>query len=382
METRDRVVGDLARLVAYDSVSSRPMRGLAAHVAERCEALGMRVEVLEDRGDPGKASVIATAGPETGDREGLVISGHLDVVPTEGQPWSSDPFVATERDGKLYGRGTADMKGFVACALNALARIDLRSLRRELSLVWTHDEEVGCLGSAQIAAKLLERRRVLPTACLIGEPTAFRIFRMHPGHVGVEVVLRGRAAHSSRPDLGSNAIVAASRAILAIEELGRELEAERGGPDEMDRPWVAVNVGNVAGGSAINIVPDRCRILIGYRHLPGMPEDEPFRRIREKIATLDLPDGWDARILRVTPSLLTRAGTSLEDDLRPHACGPGCGSATFATDGGNLAKLGLEPLIFGPGSIEVAHQADEHVAIEELVRAVDVIEGLVRRRCA
>lgn len=378
---REAVVADLARLVAFDSVSSRPMRELAGYVADRCEALGFRTEILEDVKDPGKASVIASIGPETGDREGLVLSGHLDVVPTEGQPWTSDPFRVVERGGNLYGRGTADMKGFLAATLQALAGIDRRSFTRELSLVWTHDEEVGCLGSAQIAAKLLERRRVLPRACLIGEPTGFRIFRMHPGHVGVEIVLHGQAAHSSRPDLGINAIDAAARVIAAIGDVARELEAERGGPPEMDRPWVAVNVGNIQGGSAINIVPDRCRILLGYRQLPGMAEDAPFQRIRDRIAALDLPGGWDARILRVTPSLLTHGGTLLESDLVPHACTPDCGSATFATDGGNLAKLGLEPLVFGPGSIEVAHQADEHVPVADLVRAVDVIGSLVRKRC-
>jgi acetylornithine deacetylase len=371
------VVADLARLVAFDSVSSRPMADLAGYVAERCADLGFRTELFPDAHHPGKCTVVASIGPETG-TEGLVVSGHLDVVPTEGQPWTSDPFRLTERDGRLVGRGAADMKGFVAATLQALARVERGHWRRELVLVWTHDEEVGCLGSAQVARELGARGRVLPKPCLIGEPTGFRVLRMHPGHVGVEIEVRGRAAHSSRPDLGSNAITLAARVIGAIDALGDELARERADVPELDRPFVVLNVGRVQGGTAINIVPDRCVIHLGYRQLPGMADDAPFRRLEARLAAF--PD-CSARILRVTPALLTRPGTPLEAVLRRHADDPSVGAATFATDGGNLAKLGTEPLVFGPGSIEVAHQADEYVSAADLVRAVDVVEAIVREAC-
>ena len=380
MTPRSDVVEELGRLVAFDSVSSRPMAELAAYVAQRCADLGFRVELFPDAHHAGKCTVVANVGPETG-REGLTVSGHLDVVPTEGQPWSSDPFAMVERDGRLYGRGTADMKGFLAATLHALARIPTGALRRELVLVWTHDEEVGCLGSAQVVAELGRRGRILPTSCLIGEPTGFQVLRMHPGHVGVEIEVRGRAAHSSRPDLGKNAIVAAAKVIGAIEDLGRQLAAERSELPELERPFVVLNVARIQGGSAINIVPDRVVVQLGYRQLPGMADDAPFERLRAHLEANGPTGDWSARILRITPSLLTRAGTPLEGVLSRWASTPRVGAATFATDGGNFAKLGVEPLVFGPGSIEVAHQADEFVPAAELVKAVDVVEGIVRAMC-
>jgi acetylornithine deacetylase len=362
------LVDDLARLVAFPSVSNRPLADLAAYLAHRFEDLGFRIERFDDPAQSGKCSLIATAGPSRGDGSGLVLSGHMDVVPTEGQPWSSDPFVLTERGGNLYGRGSADMKGFFACTLQALERVRTAELKRELVLAWTHDEEVGCLGSAQLAQHLVSR--TLPRACLIGEPTDFRILRMHPGHVGVSIAITGKAAHSSRPHLGVNAIEAAADVIGAIREIAREL-----GPD------VPVNVARIEGGGAINIVPDRCVIHLGYRPPPGMPADEVFRRIDARLADFSSNAPVEAKLLRVTPSMLTREGTPLEHLLAEMADEPGTGMAPFATDGGNLAKLGLEPLVFGPGSIEVAHKADEHVGIAALERGVDMVERVIRSTC-
>ncbi len=373
-------LAELTRLVSVDSVSSRPMVDLAAHVAQRCEDVGLRASILPMPGHSGKANVIARVGPDR--PGGLTLSGHLDVVPTEGQPWTTDPFTATVRDGRVYGRGTADMKGFVAASLQALGRVDVARLSRPLLLVWTCDEEVGCLGSAALAASGLGDGPV-PSACLIGEPTDFRILRMHPGHVAVRVVVRGRAAHSSKPHLGVNAIEAAAAVVEACRDVAAELAQEVHFPDLLDPPFVPLNVARIHGGSAINIVPDEVTIDLGYRPVPGMAVADVFDRLQRRLERLPRPHtGLHAEISRVTPSLLTPAGTPLERMLRAHAARPDVGAATFATDGGNLEKLGMAPLVFGPGSIDVAHQADEYVAIDALHRAVDVVEALVREACA
>lgn len=375
------VVRDLARLVALPTVSDRPVTELAATLAERHRRQGMRVERFDAAEGEGKCNLLASVGPEgTG---GLVLTGHMDVVPTAGQPWRTDPFRLTEREGRLYGRGTADMKGFLAATLCALDRIRPDEYRRELVCVWTHDEEVGCLGSAWLVDRLMAEGRELPRACLVGEPTGFRILRMHPGHVTLTITLTGRAAHSSRPELGANAIEAAAQVVEAVRELAHELRLHPADLPEMERPWVAVNVARILGGSAINIVPDRCAIEVGYRHLPGMPPEQIFDVLRDRIAHLVLPEGTraDLRIDRVTPALLTPEGTPLQALLKPHATSGRAGAATFATDGGNLARMGLEPLIFGPGDIGVAHMADEYIEQRDLERAVDVIEQVVRARC-
>lgn len=376
---RDPLVDDLARLVGYPTVSDRPLDELAAYLSGRFEDLGFRVERLADPHQHGKCSLAMAIGPARNDGSGLILSGHMDVVPTEGQPWTSDPFVLTRVGERLVGRGSADMKGFFAAVLQACARIRASDYQRELVLIWTHDEEIGCLGSAQVARHLANRP--LPRACWIGEPTDFRLLRMHPGHVAVEIAIDGRAAHSSRPRLGLNAIDGAADAIHAIRELAAELDRERtdGDPD----PRVPINIARIEGGSAINIVPDRCVVRLGYRPPPGMPADEVYRRIADRLAALRWPAPMEARILRITPSLLTPAGTTLEGWLRAdvNADDPYRGMAPFATDGGNLADLGVQPLVFGPGAIEVAHKADEYVEIAPLHRAVDVIERVIRTAC-
>lgn len=371
---------ELDRLVRFPTVSNRPLVELAAHLAQRAEDAGFRVERCVSDEHPGKATVVATVGPTQSDGSGLVVSGHMDVVPTEGQPWTCDPFQVTERGGRWLGRGTADMKGFLAVVTTALRRIPRSQWRRELTLVWTHDEEVGCLGSAVFAEQWAGRP--LPTACWIGEPTGMRILRMHPGHVAAEFVVRGRAAHSSRPDLGRNAITAAAHAVRAIEGEAERFERERiTHLPELDRPWVPVNVAEIRGGVAVNVVPDECTIRLGYRPLPGQDPAEPFRRLEAAVGPEVAGCPVHGRMLRVTRAMLTEAGTPLESLLRPHARDPRLGAATFATDGANLALLGLKPLVFGPGAIEVAHQADEYVDAAELIAAVDVAEQVLRAAC-
>jgi acetylornithine deacetylase len=339
----EKVHEELARLIAYPTVSSRPVTELAAHLAHRAEDLGFRVERFVASED--KCSVIATLGPDDVDG-GLVISGHMDVVPTEGQPWTSDPFRLTERDGDLYGRGTADMKGFVAAVYEGLERLRGARFRRKLVLVWTHDEEVGCLGSAGIADAMGDRP--FPSACWIGEPTEFRIQRMHPGHVAVEVEIGGRAAHSSRPDLGLNAVEGLADVLQVGRALARELaSARRSDLPEIERPWVVLNLAEVRGGTAVNVVPDRCVLRLGYRPLPGDDACAVFDELSARIAALGLPHPVSGRVLRITPAMLTPSGTPLEAALHDHADDPRVGAATFATDGGNLARLGMQALVFG-----------------------------------
>lgn len=354
------------------------MTPLSEWLAERLEALGLRVSIVRDPHDTGKHNLVASAGPIGTD--GLVLSGHMDVVPTEGQPWSSDPFVLTERDGRLYGRGTADMKGFFACTLEALRRVPLGRLRRELLLLWTYDEEVGCLGSAQLVDVFREQERPLPTACLIGEPTGFEILRMHQGHEALAVEIRGQAAHSSRPDLGVNAIEGAAAAIEVIRELARDLAASPADIPELERPFVPMNVGRIRGGSAVNIVPDSCTIELGYRPLPGQDAHAVADDLAARLARLDGPWTLSVRHLHGIAALNTHEGTPLERLLTPFASQPVPGAASFATDGGNLAKIGMQPLIFGPGSIEVAHRADEFVEASALARGADILEAVIRAR--
>lgn len=358
----------LAELVAFPTVSDRPVTGIAAFVAERCEAAGMRVERFPSPGE-GKLNLVCSLGPAGTD--GLLLSGHLDVVPVEGQPWTSDPFRLARRGDRLHGRGACDMKAFVAATLAALPA--LGTLRRELVLAWTCDEEVGCHGSRALVSALAGRP--LPRACLVGEPTSFRIFRMHPGHSTVRVRCVGRAAHSSKPELGESAIRKAAEVIGRLDRLAEDWRREVRFPELLERPFVVLNVGTIRGGTAVNIVPDACVLEVGFRPLPGMDEAGLVGQLRERLDGLATVEA-----VGDTPPLLTPAGTPLEALLARWAEGAPA-AAPYATDGGNLAKLGVAPLVFGPGSIDVAHQADEYVPVGELHRSVDILGQLIHARC-
>ena len=372
---------DLARLISFPTVSNRPVTALASHLAERAEAAGFQVDLYAKPGEPEKVNVVASIGPE--DADGLILSGHMDVVPTEGQPWDSDPFTLTERDGLLYGRGTADMKGFIACCLQACESLDLSTLRKQLVLIWTHDEEVGCQGSALLVEALKKSPRRLPKECLIGEPTDFQIFRMHPGHVSVEIHTFGESAHSSKPDLGASAIKAMHKVLGLCESIEEELKTQRRLEEYLERPWVAFNVGSIQGGKAVNLVPDSCELVLGYRPLPGDDPLEVFRRIEAGIHSLTMPEHTtvEAKVRTLSPALMSPKGLALQKALSSHACTHRVGSASFGTDGGNLASLGVQSLIFGPGSIDVAHKANEYVSREALLRGVEMVTAVIRDRC-
>ena len=374
------VVDTLARLIAFPTISDRPVTEIAAYMATRAEDRGWKVEIFEDDEMEGKANVVCSAGPLEA-AGGVVISGHMDVVPVEGQPWDSDPFQLREEDGRLIARGSADMKGFLACTLEAIDRINATDLTEPVVLIWTHDEEVGCLGSARLVKTLQALDRPLPAEALIGEPTDFRILRMHNGHVGVRISTHGSSAHSSMPDLGASAIKAMARVLDMVESVETSLQKERRLEAFLERPFVTLNAGEIRGGSAINLVPDFCEITLGYRPLPG---DDPLavaRLLEERLGNLVLGDcSAHLEVMRVTPALLSPEGLALQSQLLPHACDPQTGAAPFATDGGNLAALGIDSLIFGPGSIEVAHKANEFVETAALHKGVDVVESVLRSR--
>lgn len=373
------IVGLLSDLVALPTVSDRPVDAIASALASRAEEAGGRVESVET--EPGKQNVIARFGPEGTD--GLVISGHMDVVPVEGQPWSTDPFKLTERNGLLFGRGTADMKGFIAAVTATLAHIDHRRFQRELVLLWTHDEEVGCRGSRALAAHYSDP---LPSQAWIGEPTDFVMCRMHPGHVTVVVECTGRAAHSSRPGLGFNAIQLASRAIVQLEALATQWSTNRRFEEHLASPFTVLNIGQISGGSAVNIVPDRCTIRLGFRPLPGDDASVQIAEIEACLASVRQHarfGGGDLEVSteQIAPALLTPAGTPLERALCTHAHSPEPTAAPFATDGGNLQTMGISSIVFGPGGIDVAHKADEHIDPNALVQCSQIAQSVIERFC-
>lgn len=371
------VLDDLARLVAFPTISDAPIDALAAHLADRWDRLGLQVRVVPSA-RPGKVDLLGTAGPPGTD--GLVLSGHMDVVPVADQPWTSDPFILTTREARAVGRGSADMKGFLACVHAALSEVDLSRLRRRLVLIWTCDEEVGCLGAASLRQQWDTLDEPLPSACVVGEPTGLAPMRMHPGHVTLDIEVRGEAAHSSRPDLGRNAIVLAAAVVAELDGIAAELREQTDPTVPLPAPFVPLNVGTIHGGQAINVVPDRCVVQVGYRPLPGQRDTAVFDLIRRRLAARFGDVHVHAHLGVVVPALRSPADHPLAAWLAPHAR-PGPEAAPFATDAGHLAAMGTTPVLFGPGSIDVAHKADEYVPIHDLMSAVRTLRALIEHRC-
>ncbi|HUO87457.1 MAG TPA: acetylornithine deacetylase [Thermoanaerobaculia bacterium] len=380
----------LARLVAFDTTSDRPTRPLVDFLCEFVDRPGV---VIARQGIDGgaKENLVVRLGPpaDPAVRAGLILSGHLDAVPAGDSGWDSDPFTLTERDGRLHARGAADMKGFLALATNLAREVDPARLAAPLVLLFTFDEEVGSLGARMLAERwpdLEEQIGPLPRAAVIGEPTSLVVVRAHKGHLKLRLTFRGRSAHSGYPHLGVNAIEAAGRAVAALSELRAELAEETvaSGAEFPEVPFVALNAGTIAGGTAINVVAERCVVEVGMRTLPGVDPMALAERVRARAAAA-LAGGpaaeLDFAVISDSPPMDTPADAPLHRHLLAALGQRESKSVAYSTDAGHLQELGLDCVIFGPGGIEVAHQPNEFVPVAELVAARGHLEGLIDAFC-
>ncbi len=371
----------LARLVAFDSTSAKSNLEIAGFLADYLDGPGVRIDRFPSA-DGDKVNLVVEAGPPTGDdRRGLVLSAHMDVVPA-GEGWSHDPFTLTDGGDRYFGRGSADMKGFLALAANAMRRASATALRHPLALVLTYDEEVGCLGALRLVASWPEGR-FLPCATLVGEPTRLRALTRHKGHLTLRLTFSGVSAHSGYPHLGKSAIEPASEAVAALARLRRQLAGEHpeGGEAFPETPYVALNVGRIEGGEAVNVVPDRCVVELGLRLLPGMAAEPWVARSRSAVSMAVGEEGWGLEVLRFTPALATSEEAAIVRHLKGLLGQSETLSASYATDGGRLSELGLEPVICGPGDIAVAHKPDEHVPKADLEAAARLVDRLITDFC-
>ncbi|MBA3318238.1 MAG: acetylornithine deacetylase [Gemmatimonadales bacterium] len=371
----------LERLVAFDTTSRLSNLPLADFVADYLDRPGIGVEKLWSQ-DGTKANLVIRAGPDGPGGEGLTLSGHMDVVPADEPEWHSAPFTLTRSGESFVGRGAADMKGFLALAINRLARCTPSRLRRPLALLLTYDEETGTLG----ARRFVESRPAspgLPRDVIIGEPTSLRVVRLHKGMIRLQLAFHGRAAHSGYPHLGRNAIEPAALAIGALAKLRIDMEAERPthGAHFPEVPYAALNVGLVSGGSAVNVIPDRCAVQVGIRLLPEMKADDMTERVRATVAEALPGEPFELTSLGESPAMMLDEGAALYRELCGLVGQHGAQSVAFATDAGWLQTAGFRCAIFGPGSIEVAHRPNEFLPIAEFVRAGQLLDDIVRRRC-
>lgn len=370
------------RLIAFDSVSDRGNLPLVDWVSDLLDRRGARIERLcTPEGD--KATLLIEIGPSTGEgRGGLVLSGHTDVVPATEPGWSSDPFRLAERDGVLVGRGAADMKGFLALAIGCAMDVDPDRLTHPLALLFTHDEEIGSLGARRFV-ETFEAPERLPRRTIVGEPTGLAVVRAHKGHLRIRIEVTGETAHSAYPRLGTNAIEPAAAVVLALGRLRGELESER--PAEADAfpevPFVTLNVGRIRGGEADNVVPGSCTVDIGLRPLPGMTADDLVDRVRGVVGPVLDEVERSITVENESPPMTLPAGHELVRGLIELGDSGPPRTVAFSTDAGWLSRAGFDCVIWGPGSIGVAHKANERVPIDEWERAGEVLHRAIDRWC-
>lgn len=361
----------IERLIAFDTTSAYSNLELIEFVRDYLEGWGLESRLTHDAGGT-KANLFTTAGPQ--DREGgVVLSGHSDVVPVTGQSWSSDPFELTERDGRLYGRGTSDMKSFLAIALALVPDMLEAGLKQPLHIALSYDEEVGCLGVQGLIEDLVANLP-RPRAVIVGEPTEMKLVTGHKGIVGWNTTVSGKAAHSSQPQMGANAIIGAAMLIGELQRIQDDLKGTAPAGSPFEPPYTTIGVGVIEGGEATNIVANNCTFKWEFRPVPGQDEDAIVGRL-ERYAR-EVVEPWlrqgepAARVVseervRVTP-LVPEEGGAAEDLVRRLTGSNDSGVVSFTTEGGLFQAAGISTAICGPGSIAQAHQADEFIEISQI----------------
>ncbi|HYP02453.1 MAG TPA: acetylornithine deacetylase [Pyrinomonadaceae bacterium] len=374
-----KVEQTLAELVRLDSVSARSNLEIISYLAARAEALGLCARMFPYTDERGvKKFNLVCVPPRVNADEmqvELALVGHTDTVPYD--PAWTEALTLTGREGKLYGRGACDTKGFIAAALTAIGQLDLARLARPLALVFTADEEVGCLG----AKRLADSRALRARYAIVGEPTSLQPMRAGKGYCLAEVRVGGREGHSAYPALGASAIFRAARLIARIERVAELLKADEHAA--FDPPYTTLNVGVINGGTAKNIIAGECRFTLEWRPVPGQAAAHAVELIQVEVETLRAADpDFDAtiEILRLDEASETRAGSPLVRELESLS-GQAAGTVAFGTEAPQLKEMGAEAVVIGPGSIRTAHRTGEFVPVEELNSCVEILARAIDKFC-
>ena len=373
----------LTRLMAFDTVSSKPNVELMAYVQSLLAETGVRAVLIPDAGG-GKANLYATVGPQG--MGGVMLSGHTDVVPVDGQDWTKPPFALTEADGRLYGRGAADMKGFVAAAVACVLGATRRPLRVPLHLALSYDEEIGCMGVRSLI-DMLEAAPVRPRFCIVGEPTGMQVATGHKGKVALRATCVGREGHSALAPMALNALHLAVDFVAAVRDLQARVAATGLRDGDYDVPYTTLHVGKLNGGVQVNIVPNLAVVDFEIRSLAGEDTEGLITELRVAAEVICAP--WRAtfpeagiRIERLWdyPGLGTPSDAGVVNFVKGLTGANGTTKVAFGTEGGLIAaRLGIPTVICGPGSMAQGHKPDEYVSVEQMARCEAMLAALVAR---
>jgi acetylornithine deacetylase len=375
----------LRKLVAFPTVSRDSNLALIHFVRDALVRYDADVRLTYDD-EKRKANLFATLGPRG--EGGIVLSGHTDVVPVEGQAWDTDPFEMVEKDGRLYGRGTSDMKGFIACVLALVPEFVEHGLKTPLHLAFSYDEEVGCIGVGRLISDL-RSAGIRPRSCIVGEPTEMRPVIAHKGKKGYRCTVRGLAGHSAYAPHGVNAVEYAAEAVAFLKNLARR-HRDQGPYDRgFDIAHTTVHTGVLRGGVALNVIPHQCTFDFEFRHLPG---DDPDRLLREftdyvrnrlepEMRAVHAAAGFVIEPLSAIPVLDTGPESEVVALAQELSGSHEIGKVSFGTEASQFHQYGIPTVVCGPGSIAQAHKPNEYVELDQITRCEAFLRRLMAHMC-
>lgn len=376
----------LRTLVAFPTVSRDSNLELIEYARGVLQALGADCRLTYDD-ERRKANLFATLG--SGNASGIVLSGHTDVVPVEGQAWDSDPFALVERDGRWYGRGAADMKGFLACVLALAPEFAARGLNVPLHIALSYDEEVGCLGVTRLIEDLA-RAGISASGCIVGEPTLMKPVIAHKGKRSYRCTVTGLAAHSAYAPRGVNAVEAAAEAVAYLKRMAR-LHRDAGPHDRsFDVAYTTIHTGVIRGGTALNIIPAHCCFDFEIRHLPQDDAEALLREFTEyvrrelepEMKAVDPRTGFMVEQLSAIPALDNALETEIVSLTQELALSDMIDKVSYGTEASQFQRAGIPAIVCGPGSIEQAHKANEYIDAAQLQKCEAFLRRLMDRICA
>jgi len=373
----------VTRLVGFDTTSRNSNLALIEFVRDYLDSNKVTSELVfaEDRN---KANLYATIGPQ--DRGGIMLSGHTDVVPVDDQDWRSDPFKIVEQEGRLYGRGSADMKSFIAVVLTLVPELVRRKLRTPIHLSFSYDEEVGCIGVRRLIS-VLGQRPNRPRLAIVGEPTSMQIGVAHKGKHVYRCHVHGHEAHSSQVNYGVNAVEAAAELVTHLKAMARRKRDEGPFDPDFDPPYTSIHTGLIHGGTALNIVPKDCEFDFEFRPLPGEDVDALIGELRDLAATKLVPEmravqphtGINIDDVSAAPALSTPVDAEVTQLVAALTGENATTKVAFGTEGGLFSAAGIPTVICGPGSIDQAHKPDEYVELDQIARCEAFLKRLIDR---
>ncbi|MEM7068447.1 MAG: acetylornithine deacetylase [Pseudomonadota bacterium] len=382
-EHLDETISVLENLVGFDSISLRPTAPIVTFIQNYLAEQEIEATLsFEETGE--RSNVFATIGPKVDG--GVVLSGHFDVVPVDGQDWSSDPFILTRREDRLYGRGSVDMKGFLACVLGSVPVFKAADLKKPIHIAFSFDEEVGGFGMP-VLLDAMEQNTYRPEIVIVGEPTNMKLITGHKGGYEMRTEIIGQAVHSSNPLLGVNAISAATKLIAKIEEIAARTAAAPFPDSPFEPPYCTFNIGTIEGGSATNATAGWCNFKWEFRPMPGEDGEQYVDEVKAYAANELLPPmkavfpDADVRIITETPvPALDNSNAAKAASFVSEITGINSQDVvSFGTDAGYFSDAGISTVVFGPGDIDRAHKEDEFIKVSELQQGLDFLEKVAQR---